>query len=96
MTKRRAPLDENCGDEAMLPVSVKFSVQDNGLNQLLNRWMWKRDRTVARREFTALIADIARDEHHHCECRTPGCGHLDLRHAEGACSYPGCLCEDWQ
>lgn len=93
--RARVVIEENCGDEAMLPVTAAMTAADGGLNVLLNRWMWKRDRAVARREFIALIATIARVEHAHCECRTPRCGHLDLRHAEGACSFPGCTCEGW-
>ena len=94
-TRRRPALEENCGDEAMLPVTAAMSAAEGGLHVLLNRWMWKRDRVAARREFVALIATIAREEHAHCECRTSGCGHLDIRHQGGDCSFPGCRCEGW-
>lgn len=33
--------------------------------------------------------------HSHCECRTPGCGHLDIRHSDEGCSFEGCKCVGW-
>jgi hypothetical protein len=56
--------------------------------------------TVTRPREVQRALDVvltARAAHQHCECRTMGCGHLDIRHAgaQGRCSFPGCLCQGW-
>jgi hypothetical protein len=41
-----------------------------------------------------IIPVAAVNAHAHCECRR--CLHLDIRHAGGACSVPGCRCGGWE
>lgn len=45
--------------------------------------------------FLPPFTAVAAGNHAHCECRTGGCGHIDLRHVGGPCNFEGCECPGW-
>lgn len=65
------------------------------LEDALGGTIFGKDIYAAYKLLESFVNEIEHPDHYHCECRTSGCGHIDLRHERGKCSFPGCNCEGW-